>query len=35
LRDWIAGEMTPVEIARAHNLAGRQREELFQKKEPG
>ena len=34
LRDRIAAEMTPVEIARAHNLADRKREELTQKKEP-
>lgn len=31
LRDRIGAEMTPVEIARAHNLADRKREELTQK----
>ena len=31
LRDRIGAEMTPVEIARARNLAGRKREELTQK----
>jgi TPR repeat protein len=31
LRDRISAEMTPVEIARARNLADRKREELTQK----
>ena len=31
LRDRICAEMTPVEIARAHNLADRKHEELTQK----
>ena len=31
LRNRIGAEMTPVEIARAHNLANRKREELIQK----